>query len=57
MAPRAISVHGFCMLFDEVASRSFLRRRCDRLENTIEHLLKEVEGLKKQDAILQEEIK
>lgn len=54
--PRLISLQGFCMLFDEVASRSFLKRRCDRLERTIEHLLNEVDALKQQDRNLQSNI-
>jgi hypothetical protein len=37
------------MLFDEVASRSFLKRRTDRLEDQIERLLDEVEQLKSKD--------
>jgi exonuclease VII small subunit len=44
------------MLFDEVASRSFLKRRCDRFEKTIEHLIKEIDALKNEDARLEESI-
>lgn len=54
--PRLMSLQGFCMLFDEVASRSFLKRRCDRFEKTIEHLIKEIDALKNEDARLEESI-
>ena len=47
--PRLLSLIDYCKLFEEVASRSVLRKRADNTDSEIEKLKQEVAALKARD--------
>jgi hypothetical protein len=49
VVPRLLSLEDYCKLFEEVASRSLLRKRADNTDVEIEKLKKEIAALKVSD--------